>query len=54
MTVYLVVARDINRETHVLYYEEFLVCYTASKAEEEAKNLRTLYNQVDIYESEVR
>lgn len=54
MVVYLVVARDINRETHVLYYEEFSVCSSASKAEEEAKRLKTLYNQVDIYESEVR
>lgn len=54
MVVYLVVARDIDKQTHVLYYEEFAVYYTASKAEEAAKNLRTIYNQVDIYENEVR
>lgn len=53
MTVYLVVARDIDKQTHVLYYEEFIVCNTENEAEEEAKKLRTLYNQVDIYENEV-
>lgn len=54
MVVYLVVARDINKKTHELFSEGFSVFYSEASAEKEAKSLREIYDEVDIYESEVR
>jgi hypothetical protein len=56
MKVYIVAARDIDRQTHELYSEGFSVFYSEASAEREAKELRKsgMFNQVDIYESEVR
>lgn len=54
MTVYLVVSRDINTKTHELYSEGFSIYYSKHDAEKEAKTLREIFDQVDIYESEVR
>lgn len=56
MIVYVVVARDIDKNTHELYSEGISVFHSERDAEREAKELRKsgTFNQVDIYESEVR
>ena len=56
MIVYVVVSRDIDKNTHELYSEGISVYNSERDAERKAKELRKsgIFNQVDVYQSEVR
>ena len=56
MTVYLVVSRDIDKNTHELYSEGISIFYSERDAKQEANELRKsgIFNQIDVYQSEVR
>lgn len=54
MIVYVVVSRDIDKKTRVMYSEGISVYHSERDAEQEARKLRDIFDEVEVYQSEVR